>query len=452
MYSVVGMISVDSRTARKRRKDSLPIESEPKRAREMDDFDAGPSYATQSPQDEGVLLRPISATILPTSPDAAMWEPEPELPVTRTQSGGSDSRGGDNDAPSGDESAGKRPDRGGYASVHDGSVTALVYSTDGRFVASGSEDHHVIIWDVRGDNAPQRLEGHEDTVSALAFSSDSRVLASASHDEHLILWNVETGEKLQDIVEAPGVSFHSLAYTPDGSKLVAGSSEGPLYVFNCTTYGLEKTIEKNIGVVTFIVFSKDGRRMATGGTESVCYIWETAQLDAESPEMLSVLDGHDGIVCAADFSPDGERIITACDDGSSRIWKAETGEALVILHEHTGPVWSVAFSHDGKHIVSGSSDSTVKVCDSYTGERVLSLDGHDSMINAVEFSSDGQFIASASSDNTVRLWRASDGECMRTFNEHNDNVTSAMFSPDGLMLASGSHDGTVKIRPVSGPY
>ncbi|KAI0696216.1 WD40-repeat-containing domain protein [Cerioporus squamosus] len=423
----VGTIAADYRVARKRRNDDLLEEGEQthKRARSTGEFPyADPSPSSQmpyAPQEEDASMLDVTTQFPATIPD-------PIGGLAPTDDDGAFDVG----APPGEKAAGKRPEFGAQASVHDGSVTALTYSADGSFAASGSEDTCIVIWD--------RLEGHEDTVSALAFSRDNRVLASASQDERIILWDVAEGTKIREIV--PDSAVHSLVYTPDGRKLIAGTSDGKLHIWRSGTYALEKTIGKNAAVVTFIVFSRDRRRMATGGTESVCYIWETAQLDAESPEPLSVLEGHRGMVSAAAFSPDGNRVVTASDDGSSRIWKAETGEALVILHEHTGPVWSVAFSPDGKRVASGSSDSTVKVCDSYSGERLLSLDGHDSMINAVEFSPDGQWIASAASDNTVRLWKASDGVCTTTFNEHNDNVTSAMFSPDGLMLASGSHDGT----------
>ena len=334
-------------------------------------------------------------------------------------------------------------------SLHKDAVSCLTFSADGSLAASGSEEGSVIIWGVTGNNAPKQLEGHGDTVSALAFSRDNCALASASLDELIFIWDVARVKKLKEL--RPSGAMHSLVYTPDGSKLIAGASDGKLYIWDSTTYLLEKVLEKNTHMVMFIVFSHDGQRMATGGMERVCYIWETAQLDAPNPEPLSVLDGHRDIVCAAAFSPDGNRLVTASYDGSSRVWKAETGEVLVILHEHIGPVWSVAFSPDGKRLVSGSSDSTVKVCDSYSGKRILSLKGHDGMINDIDVSPDGQRIASASADNTVRLWGASDGECKTTFNEHDDNVASVMFSPDGIMLASGSLDGKAVIRPVFAP-
>ncbi|RDX46032.1 WD40 repeat-like protein [Lentinus brumalis] len=340
-----------------------------------------------------------------------------------------------------------------HDAAHKGRVTALTYAADGSFVASGSEDTNVLIWDVRARVGQWRLEGHEDAVCALAISQDNAVLASASQGEHIILWDVKRGEKLLEVV--PYAAVDSLAYTPDGTKLIAGASDGSLHVWSHATYELEKTIEQNTTAVTFIVFSQDGGRMATGGTESVCYIWETVQLElaAKNPQPLSVLtvEENHATICAAAFSPDGLRVVTATDDGSSRVWEAGTGEALLIMHEHTGPVWSVAFCPDGKRVASGSGDSTVKVCDSYTGERLLSLEGHKGIIHAVQFSPDGRWIASAASDHTVRLWGASDGLCARIYNEHKDSVTSVVFLPKQQLLASGSYDGTIQMRRLPLP-
>ncbi|KAI0743147.1 WD40 repeat-like protein [Daedaleopsis nitida] len=337
---------------------------------------------------------------------------------------------------------------GAPTSVHDGSVTALAYSPDGKFAASGSEDTTIIVWDVERNSPRYKRPAHRDTVSSLAFSRDNRFLASGSNDKEIIIWTVDTGDEHMRL--EPGVAIHAVAYTPDGSKLIAGGYDGSLRIWDAQTYALLHTIPKHMAVVTFIIFSPDGRRMATGGTESECCIWDVAALGAGQGEPAAVLEGHKGMVCAAAFSADGRRIVTASDDGSSCVWSAESGDALVILHEHTGPVWAVAFAPDSKRVASGSSDSTVKVCDSYSGERVLSLEGHDSMINAVEFSPGGKFVASAASDNTVRLWSATDGSCVRTYNEHSDNVTTLAFSPNDATLASGSHDGTVYIRSLDG--
>nr|VWO99593.1 Cercosporin MFS transporter CTB4 (Cercosporin toxin biosynthesis cluster protein 4) [Ganoderma boninense] len=365
---------------------------------------------------------------------------------------GEDSNRNDNDEeemedPS-DKAKGKRPEWGAPTSVHEGSVSALVYSADGRHLASGSEDATIIIWDALNKNARYRVPLHgdvghtTDTVYALAFSRDNMHLVSASYDEEVIIWTVANGRGHLRL--SPGCTICALAYTPDGKYLVGGAGDGTLHLWDAQTYELARTLTAHETAITFILFSPDGCFMATGGTESVCCVWRTADLLDGTP--LCVLEGHRGMVCAAAFAPDGRRIATASDDSSSRIWNTRTGEALVLMHEHAGPVWTVVFSPDGRRVASGSSDATVKICDSYTGERVRELGGQDGMVNAVAFSPDGRLVASAASDSTVRLWDAADGAHRKTCNEHDDNVTSVMFASDGSTLASGSHDGTVRIR------
>ena len=138
--------------------------------------------------------------------------------------------------------------------VHDGSVTTLIYSADGSLAASGSEDTSVII---------KRLESHGDIVSTLAFPRDNRALASASQDELIFIWNVVRVGKLKELT--PSSAVHPLVYTPDSSKLIVGASDGK---WDATTYSPKKVT----AVVTFIVFSHDGQRMAPGGTESLLHL------------------------------------------------------------------------------------------------------------------------------------------------------------------------------------
>jgi len=73
---------------------------------------------------------------------------------------------------------------------HTDRVNAIVFSADGRTLASGSNDHAVKLWDVAGGKAIRTLQGHTDLVSSVAFSPDGRILASGSRDRTLRLWNL----------------------------------------------------------------------------------------------------------------------------------------------------------------------------------------------------------------------------------------------------------------------
>ena len=75
------------------------------------------------------------------------------------------------------------------------------------------------------------------------------------------------------------------------------------------------------------------------------------------------LFAHESSVTSAAFSPDGQRVVTASDDGTARVWQAESGEAIAVLAGPESFVTSAAFSPDGQRVVTASDDGTARVWD-----------------------------------------------------------------------------------------
>ncbi len=124
--------------------------------------------------------------------------------------------------------------------------------------------------------------------------------------------------------------------------------------------------------------------------------------------------GHTNAINSAAFSPDGQRIITASDDNSARIWDAQSGNEISQLTGHSSLVLSAAFSPDGQRIITASHDNSARIWDAQSGNEISQLTGHSSSINSAAFSPDGQRIITASDDGTIKIWLTSTGQLIKS--------------------------------------
>jgi hypothetical protein len=106
-----------------------------------------------------------------------------------------------------------------------------------------------------------------------------------------------------------------------------------------------------MGVVKSVAWSPDGNRLLTGSTDGTARVWEAA-----GGRELLTLKGHAGIVYSAAWSPDGARLATASWDGTAKVWDAAGGRELLTLNGHTGAVFSVSWSPDGRRLATRGMD------------------------------------------------------------------------------------------------
>jgi eukaryotic-like serine/threonine-protein kinase len=143
---------------------------------------------------------------------------------------------------------------------------------------------------------------------------------------------------------------------------------------------------------------------------------------------------HSDWITAAEFSPDGARILTASRDQTARLWEARSGRPLLAPMRHAAAIVSARFSKDGKRIVTASTDRTARVWNAETAQPLSGPLQHTSELMYAEFSPDGELIVTAATNGTFRVWNAERGtpqtEVLGAPTNH-VSTAGARFSPDG---------------------
>src|SRR4028118_626730 len=193
--------------------------------------------------------------------------------------------------------------------------------------------------------------------------------------------------------------------------------------------------------VRSVSFSPTGDRIATASDDGTAKLWDL------QGNYLVTFTGHHDSVWSVSFSPTRDAIATASSDKTAKLWDLQ-GNCLVTFTGHYNSVWSVSFSPTGDMIATTSSDKTAKLWD-LQGNCLVTFTGHNNLVTSVSFSPTGDRIATASFDTTTKLWDLQ-GNCLVTFTGHNDWVTSLCFSPTGDRIATASSDKTAKLWDLQG--
>ncbi len=315
--------------------------------------------------------------------------------------------------------------------THESTVQAIAFSPDGHWLATGSRDNMVRVWEVEtGADEAQLM--HRGMVMAVAFSPDGQWLATGSADNTVRIWEVETWQEIDRL--AHGGNVLTLAFSPDGNLLATGSADNTARVWNATTWQEMASVTHD-HFVESVVFSPNGQWLATE-SQGAAWMW-----DVTSGHKIVKITNEDRVEAMA-FSPDGNRLVTGNWDNTARVWDTDTWQEIAQL-EHRLIVNTVAFSPDGRWLVTASLDNTARVWDTITWQEVARMP-HKLVVDAAIFNPNGRWIATTSGDHTVQIWDLETSQIIPRM-AHEDDVGAIAFSPDGQWLATGGWDGTARV-------
>ena len=240
-------------------------------------------------------------------------------------------------------------------------IVAAVYSPNGKTIAAVYDDKSIVIWDAKTGNQVSTLVGHTGNVSWANFSSDGSRFASGSNNGEIFIWDVASGKVIRTLQgptpsSSPATTDYtitSLAFSPDGNRLISGD-----------TNGFGTFWDVNTGEKLLIISSQ-------AGSLEVAYI----------PDVIS----------SVAYSPDGKYVAITSDRGVIKILNASTGKEFLAWNDHTTGGSSAMFSPDGKLIANASYDGTAKLWEASTGKNLLTLPVPGASF--ISFSPDGKRLA-----------------------------------------------------------
>jgi WD40 repeat protein len=304
-----------------------------------------------------------------------------------------------------DVSAGREPHA---AAGHQAAVASLVFLPDGRRLASLGGDRKLILWETATGRELAQQQFQSFLASPLALAADGRTLRAFGTDRFAYFWRPGAdggpGEERREDLGLGSAPTFVCALSPDGKAVALLGTDQRLRVRELPG-GKERLLNAPPGYYQQMVFSPDGRRLATvGNNDGLLRVWDrssTTELKAMGTDLAD--RSHAGAVA---FSGDGRGVLAS--DGALRLYEAATGQVRFRADVGTVAMTTIACTADGLLAARGNGDGTVQVYDTATGKEVVKFEGRQGSVNALAFSRDSRLLASGSQNATILVWRLPD--------------------------------------------
>src|SRR5215472_3020233 len=270
--------------------------------------------------------------------------------------------------------------------------------------------------------AERQVTQQLDAVTSGLLASQSQLIGDANPALSKLLsvaaWRLNPSSAARHAMLAaaarPGIavftatgSVYSVAFSPDGKALAAGSDDGSVRLWDLATRQPGRPVTTSGSPVYSVAFSRDGKTLAAGSNDGSIRLWDLA---TRQPIGGPLSNGHTSINSVA-FSRDGKTLAAGGDDGGVRLWDLATRRPIAtpVINGPGGPVTTVVFSRDGKTLAAGSNDGTggtVWLWDLATHQRIATplINGPGGPVSSLAFDPHGKTLAIGTYGGTVRLW------------------------------------------------
>ncbi|KAI6148575.1 WD40-repeat-containing domain protein [Pisolithus tinctorius] len=314
--------------------------------------------------------------------------------------------------------------------VHDGVVCCIKFSSDGRWLAVGT-NNAVILYDLTQDQkvtfslTSEEGAGKPNHARSVTISPDSKFLVAGSEDNIIRIWDIESYAFIRSLVGHRG-EVYALTFTADSCYLLSASGDRTVRVWDATQFQSNAAAEvpyrtlhsadpqKSKQVFTSLSVDSLSSFVAAGSLDGIIRVWDIRpELGREEP--VGVMSGHADGVYGIQFLPsypdsDVVTLVSASLDRTLRHWEIRVDQKQFLCKQtltgHKDCVLAVSTLQVGREqrLASASRDGTVRLWDLKTGMPYFMIQGHTNTVTSVDLCTDGMLLASGSGDREVRIW------------------------------------------------
>lgn len=351
---------------------------------------------------------------------------------------------------------------------HHGPINQLAVNATGSRMITASADGTAKIWATQPIEQRLSLPGGTDLVTVAYSPANQHLVATSDHDGTVTLWNIEAPTHPLAVLREPANSngYDAAEFSGNGQRIVASGGNQQARIWNVGDLGQAPAVLDlnrhpsctNSDAVTAagingVEFSPNNQLVVTADEDGSACIWnattgvpirrltEPAGASGGVTGVAGV--GGSGIRWAA-FSPNSQEVVTASDDGTARVWNANTGAIVQVLVEPSGESVNTAwFSPDGRLVVTASNDGTTRIWSAVTGRELETFDepNHAEVSNA-NFSPDQRFVVSCSG--SAHIWSVNTGQLVTSF-QYGNTLSDCEFNSGSTQIAAGGFGGVTRI-------
>ena len=345
---------------------------------------------------------------------------------------------------------------------HSNEIATVEFDADGQRLLTASHDKTARLWRLTPPTAPQHDapdgEGHPDRVAyakeRLTFLGHTRRLNNAHFDrsgQKVItacrdgvarVFDASSGALLTQNEMGADIRDARFDRTGSAALVQAGSRRTVLWQLDEARGTVNLPHRSYVGGARF---NETGDRVITACDDETVRIW-----NRRDGRQVGIISGIGDPISAMSLDPHHQRVLTATISGAVALYSLDSGEELHKLHPHQGRVNTAAFSRDGNRIVTCAKDGRVIVVDAHDLQVLCNLQLDEPGL-AAALSPDGKVLATVTENaQTTTLWNVEDSSMRKVIDGHTADILSVTFTPDGTGLLTTSRDETARLSTLDG--